>query len=43
MIESNDIVYIVTGDNLGYINIWNINKINENNFIIELITSFKAH
>ena len=43
MSESSDIVQIISGDNKGLINIWNVKKINENKFSIELITSFKAH
>ena len=40
MNQSNDTVNIITGDMNGQINIWNIKKINENKFSIELITSF---
>ena len=43
MSQSNDSVKIITGDTHGQINIWNVKKINENKFIIELIISFKAH
>ena len=43
MSKSNDTVNIITGDTNGQINIWNVNKISENKFSIELITSFKAH
>ena len=40
MSKSNDSVNIITGDTNGQINIWNIKKINDVKFIIELITSF---
>ena len=40
MSQSNDIVNIFTGDDEGFINIWNVKKINDVKFSIELITSF---
>ena len=43
MSKSNDTVNIFTGDTNGQINIWNVKKIKNNKFSIELITSFKAH
>ena len=33
-------VNIITGDYVGQINIWNVKKVNQNKFRIELITSF---
>ena len=41
--ESNDKVHIITGDDYGWINFWNVKKINENKFDIELNNSFSAH
>ena len=40
MIQSNDKINIITGDDVGQINIWKVKKINENKFSIELITQF---
>ena len=40
MCQSNDSVKIITGDTIGQINIWNVKKLNENKFNIELITAF---
>ena len=37
MSESNDRVHLVTIDNLGYINIWNLKRINDNNYNIKII------
>ena len=38
MSKSNDTVNIITGDEVGLIKIWNVKKINENKFSIELST-----
>ena len=38
--QSNDKVHIITGDNKGFINIWNVEKIYENKFSIDFLTSF---
>ena len=43
MSQSNDRVQILTGGKGGCINIWNVKKLSENKYSIELITSFKAH
>ena len=40
MSESNDSVNIITGDTNGQINIWNVKKINDVKFSIELINQF---
>ena len=40
MSQLNDSLHITTAHTYGWINIWNIKKVSENKFSIELITSF---